>query len=215
MKTYHEVYKKKRGSATEEFSGHTVEYFIDGVPTKEKDYTGTILAFCGGDAEKPKMLTMPDYFPDQLDWQTRRKILLEVCGGVTDEEIIAASPELSELPDFLRMTGTAEQYYTIDEYRKIASAKKAEINKQLTALPERIDEASKAIPDITGLDQEAIEENIRKLDKMGFDAIVMAQVSMRALLPDLEDVKTPLLCSFFSGYGAVAEKLREIAAAKA
>lgn len=34
-------------------------------------------------------------------------------------------------------------------------------------------------------------ESIRELDKMGYDAIVMAQVSMRALLPDLEDVKTP------------------------
>lgn len=57
-------------------------------------------------------------------------------------------------------------------------------------------------------------ENIRELDKMGYDAIVMAQVSMRALLPDLEDVKTPLLCSFFSGYHAVADKLNEIAASK-
>ena len=47
--------------------------------------------------------------------------------------------------------------------------------------------------------------NIRELDKMGYDAIVMAQVSMRALLPDLEDIKTPLLCSFFSGYSAVAD----------
>ena len=59
-----------------------------------------------------------------------------------------------------------------------------------------------------------ILESIRKLDQMGYDAIVMAQVSMRALLPDLKDVKTPLLCSFFSGYGAVANKLNEIAAQK-
>ena len=57
-------------------------------------------------------------------------------------------------------------------------------------------------------------ENIRKLDEMGYDAIVMAQVSMRALLPDLGDIKTPLLCSFFSGYNAVADKLNEIAATK-
>ncbi len=52
--------------------------------------------------------------------------------------------------------------------------------------------------------------NIRELDAMGFDAIVMCQVSMRALLPDLKDVRTPILCSFYSGYGAVAEKLLEI-----
>lgn len=57
-------------------------------------------------------------------------------------------------------------------------------------------------------------ENIRKLDEMGYDAIVMAQVSMRALLPDLQDVKTPILCSFFTGYSAVAKRLNEIAASK-
>ncbi len=57
-------------------------------------------------------------------------------------------------------------------------------------------------------------ENIRELDKQGYDAIVMAQVSMRALLPDLKDVKTPLLCSFYSGYGAVADRLNQIAAQK-
>lgn len=58
-------------------------------------------------------------------------------------------------------------------------------------------------------------ETMRKLDTMGYDVIVMCQVSMRALLPDLKDVKTPILCSFFSGYGAVADRLNEIAAQKA
>lgn len=57
-------------------------------------------------------------------------------------------------------------------------------------------------------------EKLRALDQMGYDAIVMAQVSMRALLPELSDVKTPLLCSFFSGYGAVAERLKQIAVEK-
>ena len=55
-------------------------------------------------------------------------------------------------------------------------------------------------------------ENIRELDRAGYDAIVMCQVSMRALLPDLTDVKTPVLCSVFSGYGAIADRLNEIAA---
>jgi len=58
-------------------------------------------------------------------------------------------------------------------------------------------------------------ENLRKLDEQGYDAIVMSQVSMRALLPDLEDMKTPVRSSFYSGYGAIAGKLNEIAAQKA
>ena len=53
-------------------------------------------------------------------------------------------------------------------------------------------------------------ESIRGLDKKGFDAIVMAQVSMRALLPDLQDVKAPLLCSFYSGLDMALEKLRAL-----
>ncbi|MBR6209289.1 MAG: hypothetical protein IKQ69_09855 [Oscillospiraceae bacterium] len=55
---------------------------------------------------------------------------------------------------------------------------------------------------------------IRELDRQGFDAIVMAQVSMRSLLPELGDMKTPVLCSFYSGYSAVAEALNAIAAKK-
>lgn len=57
-------------------------------------------------------------------------------------------------------------------------------------------------------------QNIRKLDGEGYDAIVMSQVSMRALLPELTDLRTPVLCSFYSGYGAIADKLNEIAAQK-
>jgi aspartate/glutamate racemase len=57
---------------------------------------------------------------------------------------------------------------------------------------------------------EILIESIRQLDSGGFDAIVMAQVSMRALLPALKDVKTPILCSFYSGLDAVIEKVKEI-----
>lgn len=165
QKAFHEIYKKKRGSAHEEFDGHTVDYYVDGVPAKEKEYTATVLSFCGGDAEKPKMLTMPDYFPEQMPWDDRRKILLEVCGDITDEDVIASTSELKELPDFLLMPGTAERYYGIDEYRKIAAAKRKEINKQLEGIPERIDEAQKAIPDLTGLDEKSVDRRITDLQK--------------------------------------------------
>jgi len=54
--------QKKRGSSTEEFDGHTTDYFIDGVPSNEKEYSATMIALCGGSPEKMKMLTMPNYF---------------------------------------------------------------------------------------------------------------------------------------------------------
>lgn len=160
-KVFHENYKKKRGSATEEFDGHSVDFFIDGVPVKEKEYTAALLGFCGG-AEKMKMLTMPHYFPEDMPWEARRKILLEVCGDVTDAEVIASNGELMELPSYLLMPGTADQHYTVDEYKKIAAAQKADINKQLLGIPGRIDEAQRAIPE-QDIDVAAIDTRLSAL----------------------------------------------------
>lgn len=179
-KTYKEVYKKKRGSAREEFSGHTVDYWIDGVPTKEKDYTAEITAFCGGDTEKPKMLTIPDYFPEQIPWNVRRQILLDICGDISDEDVIARTPELKELPDFLRMSGTEDRYYSIDDYRKRTTARMTEINQQISSIPSRIDEAQRAIPDTTGLDEASINRMIKaleeKVEKLRDDKAAVANI---------------------------------------
>lgn len=197
-KTYHESYKKKRGSAIEEFDGHTVEYAVDGVPVKEKEFTATVIGFCGGDTEKPKMLTMPDYFPEQLSWDTRRKILLEICGDISDEEIIAANDDLKELKDFLRMNGTAEQYYTTDEYKKVAASRRSEINKQLTEIPARIDEATQAIPDTEGLVEEEIERNIEALTKKKNDLlaeraeVTSGSTATATLRAKIADIKTEI-----------------------
>ena len=144
-KVYHEVWKKKRGSSTEEFDGNTIDFYIDGVPTKEKQYTSTLQNYCGG-IERMKMLTMPDYFAEVMPWDARRKILLELCGDVTDEDVIASNSDLAELDTYLKKPGTTSRRYSVEEYKKIAAARKSEINKQLAALPGRIDEARRAIP---------------------------------------------------------------------
>lgn len=168
-KIYHEVYKKKRGSATEEFDGNTIDYYIDGVPVKEKEYSATLIALCGGSPEKMKMLTMPHYFPEEMTWDARRKILLEICGDVSDEDVMRNTEDLKGLQDYLLMPGTSNQYYTVDEYKKIAGAKKTEINKQLQGIPGRIDEAQRAMPNIMGLNAEAIDNAIKSLTKQKSD----------------------------------------------
>lgn len=159
-KVFHEVWKKKRGSSTEVFDGHTVDFYIDGVPVKEKQYTSTLQDYCGG-IERMKMLTMPDYFAETMPWDERRKILIDLCGDVTDVDVIESSEELSGLVDFLRKPGSKNQFYSVEEYKKIAAARKTEINKQLQSLPGRIDEAQRAIPE-GRVDMEQIEAAIRE-----------------------------------------------------
>lgn len=143
-KTLREVYKKKRGSTTAEYTGNTVDYFLDGVPVKEKEYTAAVSEYCGGE-QIMKLLTMPDYFPETMEWKKRRELLLEICGDVSDDDVIESNPDLRDLPTYLIKPGTLSQFYTVEEYSKIAKARKTDINRQLDAIPGRIDEAQRAI----------------------------------------------------------------------
>lgn len=164
-KTLKEVYKRKRGSANEEFDGHTIDYFINGVPVKEKDFTATVNGWFGGDPERAKILTSPHYFAETFPWDRRRTALLDICGDISDEDIINGDPELEELNTVLAVPGNESARYSPEEYRKIASARKTEINKQLATIPARIDEANKAIPDINGIDAAAIELTVAEIDR--------------------------------------------------
>lgn len=138
-RTFHEVYKKKRGAAKEEFAGHATDYYIDGVLTKEKDFTKFIEEHIGT-PDIIKELSLPEYFSEGESWQNRRQTLLNICGDVSDDDVIASDSELEILPSVLNGR-------SVDDYIKIVTAEMKGLNKQIDTIPARIDEASKAIPD--------------------------------------------------------------------
>ena len=98
-KVYKEKWTKKRGSAQADFTGHTTDYYIDSVPVKKSEYEARIAEIA--DEGVFKLLTSPTYFNEQLHWEKRRQILLEVCGDLTDEEVISSNKALAELPKIL------------------------------------------------------------------------------------------------------------------
>ena len=158
-KVFVETYKRKRGSAVEEFTGHEISYYVDGVPFKEKEYLATLENLIGS-PELMKILLMPYYFAEKLPWEQRRKILLDMCGDITDEDVIAENPDLGGLKGYLLMPGTEDKFYTVDEYKKIAISKMRDVNKELQGIPARIDEAQKAMPNTSNLNAEIIQKEI-------------------------------------------------------
>lgn len=158
-KVYAEKWTKKRGSAEAEFTGHETKYYINEVPSSKGDYTAKIASII--DEELFKTITNPLYFNEHLKWQERRAILLNICGNISDEDILASSSEFSPLLDELKGR-------TISEYQKIISAKQKGINDDLKTLPQRIAEARLAIPETSATytiaDKEAIEKKIAELN---------------------------------------------------
>ena len=138
-KIYAEKWTKKRGSAEAEFSGHETKYFINEVPSTKKEYEQKIAMYI--DENLFKTITNPLYFNEHLKWQERRAILLSLCDSdMTDSDILARSPEFAPLLDEL-------QGRTVQEYSKIIKSKQTAINDELKAIPQRIQEATLAIPE--------------------------------------------------------------------
>lgn len=150
-KVFSEKWTKKRGAAQAEFSGHTTDYYIDGVPAKKKEYVDRVASLVNEDIFK--LLTSPSYFNEQLKWQDRRKVLLEICGDITDAEVIASNVKLSKLPSILGNR-------SIEDHRKVIAAKRAEINKELDRIPIRIDEVQRTVPDISEINEQEIHDEI-------------------------------------------------------
>ena len=136
-KTLSENWVKARGSATAEFSGHRTAYEIDHVPLQKKEYDAAIAAMC--DETLLRSLTDPQYFAAKLPWQQRRRILLELCGDISDAELIAGDVRLAELTGLLAGR-------SIEDFRRQLAARKTLVNGELKAIPVRVDEASRAMP---------------------------------------------------------------------
>lgn len=153
-KVYSERWTKKRGSAAAEFTGHTTDHFVDGVPTSKREFDERVREIA--DESVFRLLTDPAFFNERLSWQQRRLILLDVCGDVADDAVIASSPELSPLPSMLGSR-------SIEDHRKVISARRAEINKELDRIPVRIDEAQRALPDLASDDTASLEAELTRL----------------------------------------------------
>lgn len=157
-RVYKEKWVRKRGAAEEVFDGHVTDYFVDDVPLKKNEYSARVEELAP--ERIVRLLSDPHHFSRDLSWQQRRELLLEIFGDVTDAEVIASTPKLSPLADILRNR-------TSDDYRRVLTAQRSEMRRDLDALPIRIDEVTQGLPDIGTHEAElkALERKRKKLEK--------------------------------------------------
>jgi len=155
-KVYYEKWTKSRGSAKESFSGHTTDHYINDVPVKKKEYDQKINEIA--DNEVFNLVTNPAYFNEQLHWTDRREILTDICGDVSDKEVINKNSELDDLKEIISERD-------IEDHQNIIKEKMKKINEDLDKIPTRIDEVNNNMPDVENLDQENVNAEIKILEK--------------------------------------------------
>lgn len=129
-----EKWTKKHGEEDKEFTGHETALWVDTVPVKKKEYTEQINALI--DETAFKLLTNPFFFCTQLKWEDRRKTLMEICGDVSDVDVISSDEKLAALTDILNGKSITDQ-------KKIIAEKIKMLNKNIEAIPIRISEQSR------------------------------------------------------------------------
>lgn len=149
-KVYSEKWTKKRGSSEPEFTGHETTYFWNGVPMRQKDYQANIAEIC--DEYIFKIITSPEAFND-LHWEKRRNILLEMAGDISDDEIAGDNKNYINIVKQLRIVKSEE------DYKKKLNASVKKQKDQLKLIPARIDEVEKSKP--TPLMWSDIENSIK------------------------------------------------------
>jgi exonuclease SbcC len=133
-----ENWVKKRGSETAEFSGNVTEFYWDGVPMQQKAYQEKVAGIL--EESVFKLITNPLAF-NAMNWKDRRKVLVDIAGSMSDEELAKGNSEYEKL------IGQLTNGKTLEEFRKqiVASIKKAK--EDLKGIPTRIDEVSKGMPE--------------------------------------------------------------------
>lgn len=134
---YNEKWQKKRGLATEEFTGHEEERLYNGVPMSVKEWNEKITEICS--EQVFKFITNPLYFSAQKS-DVQRSMLFRMAGEISDEEIAAGNEEFTALLDQLTNK-------TMEEYKREISAKKRRIKAEIDGIPERIDERKRDTPE--------------------------------------------------------------------
>nr|DAH15481.1 MAG TPA: chromosome partition protein [Caudoviricetes sp.] len=147
---FNEKWQKKRGSAVEEFVGHEEERLYNDVPCSVKEWNEKIAAICP--EQVFKFITNPLYFTAQ-SVDTQRSMLFRMAGGITDEEIAAGNADFAAL--LASLTGK-----TMEEYKKEIAAKKRRLKTEIEAIPERIDERRRDVPEAE--DWAALEAELRQ-----------------------------------------------------
>ena len=155
-KAFHEVYAKNRNTKEQEFKGHTTDYFIDGKPVSESLYRKHLDGIFQYD--KAIMLSIPDSFPEKMNWADRRSTLIGIFGDVSNEDVYASDEEFGKLE---KKIGSGN----VDDYRESLRIRVKNTKEELEKIQPRIDEAERAIPDLTGLDKAELETEIGKLEK--------------------------------------------------
>lgn len=190
-KQLREKWTKPRGKAEAIFDGNTTMYWVDDVPYQAGQYKGFIDGLIN--EQLFNILCDPHYFSVDLDWKDRLKMLLDMAGNLTDEDVAGGDPDLAGL---LSRKGARK----LDDYKIMIQSQIRNLNKEIDEIPIRIAELSKSLPqseDWAGVEAQLkdAETELAKLESQEQSAAeaIKPLLELRMKLESLRQSKNDLM----------------------
>ena len=151
QRNYVEKWVKPRGITEETLKNHETEFYLNDVKlATKKEYESEVDAILTEDLFR--MVTNPFYFTS-LKADVQKELLLDMAGGISDDEVAAIKPEYIEL--LSQLSGRS-----LSQFSKEVAAKKKACKDVLAVIPSQIDTARKLMPESE--DWEALEVELQQ-----------------------------------------------------
>lgn len=133
-----------KASTIEKYDGDSNTYYWNEVPIKETEFKEKIKTLIG-DESVFRLITNPFYF-NNLKWQERRQILMDIAGEVSNYEVYDKVVNADNKALLDELIKALNQKKTITEYQAEISVKKKKIREERDMISPRIDEVLKGKP---------------------------------------------------------------------
>ena len=205
-KAQKQKWTKRRGSTAPTYEGNVNSYEIDGFPVSEKEYKLKISEILSED--NFKLVSDLRYFSN-LRWEEKRNLLLQLCGDVTDEDVLDADPEhWAAIRNDVMTAGT-------DRAKDKVKKELRELNKEQREYPVRIDELSRQIQD--DIPTLSIEDELKQVTEEANSIPVKVTANMDAdtkriewLRSEIDRIVTESRATSDAAHEEYRKKIREI-----
>ena len=166
---YQEKWTRRRGAEQSELTGHETLYYWNDVPLQANEFKTKVDTLVSEGLFK--LLTSSLYF-NSLKWQDRRRALVLIAGEIAPADIYA-SMKKAHVAEILAILNSGKD---LAEFRKEVAMRKKKLTDDLNAIPVRVDECTKGIPDELDFDQisrsiASVETTIKDIEAAITDAV--------------------------------------------
>jgi DNA repair exonuclease SbcCD ATPase subunit len=181
-RVFKEKWVKRRGEEITEFTGHETLLFYNEVPMQVKEYKTKIQELV--DEKIFKMITNTGFF-NNMKWQDRRKVLIDIAGDIDAEALLNSLINTKNKGAYEGLVNALNSKKNLDEYKKELAAKKTKIKNELELIPARIDEVQRNMPEMpneVGLNKNIalLEKEIADIDKRIEDKTEITKKALKA-----------------------------------